>query len=103
MSRALVKQAASVLARSRIVGNDLNASIGEYLEEKHSGRLDKHVGFGFVRQAEDCHGAIGAKLIADENVILTSILAEDIQVAATGLRFEHAQVLKREWSARPRG
>jgi len=46
---------------------------------------------------------IVAKLIADESVILTTMLAEDIHVAATGLRFEHAEVLKREWSGSQRG
>jgi peptide/nickel transport system substrate-binding protein len=44
------------------------------------------------------------RLIADENIVLTNVLAESVHVAATNaLRFEHAAALKSSWGTSKRG
>lgn len=72
-------------------------------------RLDPGTGLeGFAFE----HYALGrpkidrivARIIGDENTVLSGILADTIQLSSSiTLRHEHARVLQREWEARGRG
>ncbi len=47
---------------------------------------------------------IVVRIFADENVVLTNLLSENVQAAAgRSLRFEHGTVLKREWGVSGKG